>query len=457
MNLPVIVRLPRTLIARIALVLGVAILFELAGIVALHRWQERELLDTSEPSQIARRLENAVTIAERAPPADRAELMHSLNNGKLTLNWVPSTVITDHSDAQVQLARTRERLLRSAANLKGRELRLSLMPGKSEAERDLIGVLAIADGSFISFRIQGYLPAPPPVWLSTILHVIWLAIVFGIAMLIVRSLVRPLGDLADAADRTRRNYSQPISATGPYEVQRLAHSFDAMRTRLIEVMQDNTQAMIAVSHDLRTPIQRLKLRASLLDDPEVVDAIGHDLAEMETFIDSTLAYVRSGLDEQPRLIDLAAILSTIVDDAADQGANIELYGPEVLEIHARPTTLIRVVQNLVANARNYGDRIEIRFSGQEGISAEISVEDDGPGIPPEQWADAIQPFRKLLPRPRKRAADNGALPDCIQQGAGLGLAFVHRSLAEQGGTLSLGASSLGGLKVTITIPDASAG
>jgi signal transduction histidine kinase len=449
-----ILRLPKTMMGRVALVLAAAILFELLGILALHRWQERELLDSSRPEHIARQLINAVGIAERSQPAERAALMHSLDGDGLALNWVPRTVITDHSASQEQLARTRARLLQIAPGLNGREMRLSLMPGRDGAQRDIVGVLALADGSFISFRILGYLPAPPPLWLSAFLHVLLLVIVFGLALLMVRTLVRPLGDLAAAADRTGRDHTRRIVPAGPQEVQQLARAFDAMQTRLIDVMHDNTQAMIAVSHDLRTPIQRVKLRASMLDDEETRTAIGQDLAEMETFIASTLAYVRSGLDEQPRLIDIAAMLSTIVDDAADQGADIDLRGPESLAIHTRSTALIRMVQNLVENARHHGDRIQISFSGEEGIGAEIRVEDDGPGIPPEQWAEAVQPFRKLSSAAQARPHTDGVAQSGIRQGAGLGLAFVHRTLSEQGGRLSFATSHLGGLMVTIFVPDA---
>lgn len=327
------------------------------------------------------------------------------------------------------------------------------MPGTEGNQRDLIGVLALGDGSFISFRMAGYMPAPPSLWLSSALHVLLLMIVFGLALLMIRTLVRPLADLADAADRTGRDHTRPIVPAGPAEVQRLGHAFDTMRTRLINVMHDNTQAMIAVSHDLRTPIQRIKLRTSMLDDLEATAAIGQDLAEMETFIDSTLAYVRSGNDEHPRLIDIAATLSTIVDDAADQGTDIELFGPENLTMYTRPTTLIRMIQNLVENARFHGDRIEVRFSGTDGIGAKIHVEDDGPGIPPELRAEAVQPFRKLNAVPRSSSSRDSTSPAEMPEGAGLGLAFVQRVLSEQGGQLSLGQSQLGGLSATIVILD----
>jgi hypothetical protein len=447
-------RLPKTMMGRVALVLAAAIVLELIGILALHRWQERELLDASRPGQIAQRLVEATRIAEPAQRRERAELMHGLGDDRLALNWVPRTVITDHGGAHAQLVRTRSRLLQAAPELNGREMRLSLMPGRDGAQRDIVGVLALGDGSFISFRVLGYLPAPPPLWLSTFLHVLLLVIVFGLALLMVRTLVRPLRDLAAAADDTGRDHTRRIEPAGPHEVQRLAHAFDAMQTRLIDVMHDNTQAMISVSHDLRTPIQRLKLRASMLDDDEARTAIGQDLSEMETFIDGTLAYVRSGMDEQPRLIDIAATLSTIVDDAADQGADIDLHGPEGLAIHTRPTALIRMVQNLVENARYHADRIEVWFSGEEGAGAQIHVEDDGPGIPPEQWAEALQPFHKLQSAPRARPVGEGPAQEAIRKGAGLGLAFVHRTLSEQGGHLSFAKSDLGGLAVTIFIPDA---
>lgn len=440
---------PKSMLSRLALVLAGAILLELLGNLALHRWQERELVDSAQTRLIAQQLVNAAHVAEAARPPQRVRLMHELDVEGLTLNWVPSTVITDHSEADERLSIMRERLVRLFPELGEREMRLTLLPGQGGKQRDLVGVLALRDGSFISFRVSRYLDAPPPPALVILLHLLLLFIVFGLALRMVRSLVRPLRDLAAAADGTGRARARQIVPEGPQEVRRLASAFAAMQARLLKITEDNTQALIGVSHDLRTPIQRMRLRASMLAEADAREAMAEDLAEMELFIDSALAYVRHGMDERARLVDVAALLTTAVDDAADQGADVGYRGPDSFILETRPAMLTRMVHNLLNNARRYASKIEVQLSGQEGANAEIRVEDDGPGIPADLRAAAMQPFRKLEPA-------GTPLPSRIElkQGVGLGLAYVHRTLEMQGGKLALGESRLGGLSASISIPAA---
>ncbi len=431
---------------RLALVLAIAILLELLGNLALHRWQERELLGSAGAMLVAQQLVDAAHVAEAASRSERAGLMHGLAIDGLALNWVPSTVITDHSTARRQLANMRERLVRFAPELEGRELRLSLMPGTDTRQRDLVGLLALNDGSFISFRVNRYLQAPPPLWLVSLLHIVLLASVFGLALLMIQTMVRPLRRLATAADETGRDYTRPIDVPkGPQEVTRLADALAGMQARLLKVMRDNTQALIAVSHDLRTPIQRMKLRVSMSDDAELREAMGQDMAEMEIFIDGMLAYVRSGADEQARLIDAAAVLTTIVDDMADMGTDIRFIGPDSLTMSVRPIAFTRMIQNLIENARRYANRIEVRLTVDESGGATIAIEDDGPGIPEERRQEALRPFHKL------DSPSQGPSPG---QGAGLGLAFVERTLELHSGKLRLDKSDLGGLSVRIGLPGA---
>jgi signal transduction histidine kinase len=193
----------------------------------------------------------------------------------------------------------------------------------------------------------------------------------------------------------------------------------------------------------------MRLRASMLADSEARDAMEEDLEEMEHFIGSALAYVRSGTDEQPRLVDVAALLASVVDDTADQGVDVSYRGPDSFTLEARPTALTRMIHNLLDNARRHASKIEVRLSGREGENAEIRVDDNGPGIPAEFRADAMQPFRKLEPVGASLSPQAG-----LKQGAGLGLAYVHRTLEAQGGKLALKESQLGGLAASISIPAA---
>ena len=434
-------RLPGAMVGRILLVLVCAILLELLGNLALQRWQERELLSDQEIVEIGRQLSVAERTALAHHPRDRGDQLHQLAKGDLSLNWVPRTVITDFSASFAQLQNLRARLVQSAPGLAARELRLTLMPSSQRGERDLVGALRIADGTFVTFRLTPYLGAPPDPKLVILLHLLLMAAVLGIALVMVRALVRPLSDLAEAADRTSGGRASPITIDGPAEVRKVAAAFSAMQGRLFEAMSDQTQALVAVSHDLRTPIQRLRLRASLLPDTEARDAITADLAEMESFIEATLSYFRSGEEEAPRLIDAAALLTTVVDTAADLGDDIAYRGPDEFLVTARPITIKRILANLIDNARRHAGRVELTLRADGPDRYAIDVDDNGPGIPPDRRNEALLPFRRL---DEARASDIG--------GAGIGLAAAHKAAEAMGGGLTLRDSHLGGLGVSLLLP-----
>lgn len=435
------IRLPEAMVGRILLVLVCAVALELLGNLALERWQQRELLSDQEIAEVAAKLTEAEAVALANHRRHRGEQLRFLTHGDLSLNWVPRTVITDFSASFEQLQELRRRIVRSAPGLASRELRLTLMPSAERGERDLVGALQIADGSFVTFRLSPYLGAPPDPRLVIFLHLILVAAVLAVALAMIRALVRPLSNLADAADRTSGGRASPMTIQGPVEVRRVAVALSAMQDRLFRAMDDQTQALVAVSHDLRTPIQRLRLRAALLRDEESRDAMAADLAEMESFIDATLSYFRSGEEEAARLIDTAALVATIVDTAADLGDDIAFRGPDELLVTARPVTIKRILTNLIDNARRHARRIELtlRADGKDGFA--IDVDDDGPGIPPDQRDEALLPFRRL---DDARTGKKG--------GAGIGLAAAHKAATAMGGRLVLRDSPLGGLRVSLSLP-----
>ncbi len=434
-------RLRWGMVERVALVLLCAVLLEMAGIVGVHLWQERELVSAEQTRGAARRLAAAVAIAEAAPADERVMLLHALEMEDASFNWVPRTVITDYSTNLPSLAEMRERLMRHAPELAGRDLRLNLLPSTGARQRDLLGVVGLQDGSMISFRLRGYMGAPPRLATLVLMHLLVIVVVFGAALLMLRALIRPLGDLAAAADAAGRDHMARVTPTGPHEVRRVASAFAAMQARLMRAMEDNTQALIAVSHDLRTPIQRMRLRSSMLEEEEAREEIAADLAEMEGFIDATLAYVRSGSDEADGLVDLPTLLSTMADDACDLGAEARYTGPDSLTVATRPHALRRMLDNVVGNARKYARRIEISLAEQGDGTILIAVDDDGPGIPPEDRGKAMQPYQRLH---READADH--------RGAGLGLALVQRVAQGLGGSVELETSALGGLSLRITLP-----
>lgn len=264
--------------------------------------------------------------------------------------------------------------------------------------------------------------------------------IVAVSMLLVRWLTQPLRRLAQAADGIGRGRVIAVPQDGPEEVQRLARALDAMQSRITRLVDDRTQALAAVSHDLRTPLTRLRLRAGFLNDPELQARMEADLAEMEGMIAATLAYLHGEAEtEPPQLTDVGAMLSTLCDAAADAGGRIAFEGPLHLDALCKPVALRRAAANLIGNAVSYGGGGTVRLSPQPN-GPRITVEDQGPGIPEADLERVFEPFFRL-----EASRNRGT------GGVGLGLTIARQSVAEQGGTLTLANRPRGGLLATITL------
>jgi two-component system osmolarity sensor histidine kinase EnvZ len=428
---------PRSMMARLALLMAVALCMAFAANSLLTMWEDRSMLSLESTARIAEQLMAADQILmEVAPPERRANVAEEMALQHMTLNWVTKTVITNSADSHSQVSDLRSRLEEVSPRLVGRDLRLNLIHSTEGGTRDLLGALRLADGSFVTFRVSPFLASPPPFALTTALHLLLAAIVLVIALLMMHALMRPLRDLADAADETRRGMVPDLEIAGPQEVQRVATAFRGMQARLLQTVEDHAQALVAVSHDLRTPIQRLRLRIALPPDDATRSAMETDLADMEKFIASVAAFLESGEEESVRSVDLAAIAMTMVDNAADAGAHIDYEGPDALPFRLKPATFKRALANLIDNGCRHGGRVVVSIETGEQVT--VSVEDDGPGIAPEMREEVFLPFRRL------NAARDGA-------GSGLGLAIVKKAVASLNGRIVLTNSPMGGLAARIMI------
>lgn len=428
--------LPQGMMARLTLVLAAALCLEFAVNAVVSKWEERGLLSEERTRRIAEQLAGADQILMQIDPARRPGIAAEMAVQGMTLNWVSKTVITDSSRGHFQLGAMRTRLEAAAPRLAGRDLRLNLIPSDDGGTKDLLGALRLGDGSFVTFRVRPFLASPPPFALTTVLHLLLVTAVLGVALLMMRAFLRPLSDLAAAAAATERGKIPVLGIEGPREVRRVAVAFREMQARLLQMVEDHSQALVAVSHDLRTPIQRLRLRVALQSDEPAREAMTADLADMEKFIASVADFLKSGEDEAARLVDLAAIAMTMVDNASDTGANIDYEGPASLPIRLKPGTLKRALGNLIDNACTHGSRARVLL--QAGDPIVLVVEDDGPGIPPAQREEVFLPFRRL-----HSIRDGG--------GSGLGLAIVRKAVASIEGQVVLEDSPMGGLAARITL------
>lgn len=300
----------------------------------------------------------------------------------------------------------------------------------------------LSDGSWLNI----YAPLDPPetLWRMRFLAPILLSllVVIGVALWAVAWAVRPFGIFAAAAERLGVDVAAPaLAENGPREVRRAAHAFNVMQARIRRFVDDRTQMLAAISHDLRTPITRLKLRAEFVEDEAERSRMLADLDEMEHMIASTLAFARDdAAREERRQVDCAALLQGLVDDAVAGGGDATYAGPDNLVLRARPSALKRAFANLIENAMKYGRRAGVRVMSRPG-EVVVDVEDDGPGIPEADRERVFSPFVRLEV---SRSRDTG--------GTGLGLSIARAAVRAHGGDIQLANRSEGGLRVRVLLP-----
>ena len=268
------------------------------------------------------------------------------------------------------------------------------------------------------------------------------ALMTFIAFLYLRNQLRPIARLAAAAEAFGRGRHLPYSPSGAVEVRAAGNAFLDMRNRIERQIEQRTMMLSGVSHDLRTPLTRLRLGLSLLDDDDRI-ALERDVEEMQRLIDAFLDFARGDSESGTAVrTDPVSLVKTIVGKFQDTGQAVQLRASEGQgDVSLKPTAMSRAIENLINNAVRYGTKCEVSVSITEK-ALRISVEDDGPGIDPSQREEAIRPFVRLDP---SRNQDRGS-------GVGLGLAIAADIARAHGGVLRLGDSeTLGGLRADIVV------
>ena len=267
-------------------------------------------------------------------------------------------------------------------------------------------------------------------------------VLFGLAILFMRRELVPIEHLGVAADALGKGRDVPDFAFsgGTREVRNAATAFQTMKIRLSRSIQQRTEMLAGVSHDLRTPLTRMKLSLALLPESPESRELTDDVADMERMIEGYLAFARGEGDEEPTPVDLSEILQEVASGARRDNANLEVGWEGDMTVELRPLAIKRCLTNLVANALRYGTKA--RLHGVRGrTSVEITVDDDGPGIPPDKYEEVFRPFYRL---DESRSVETG--------GVGLGLTIARDVARSHGGDVSLARSPLGGLRVVVRIP-----
>lgn len=312
------------------------------------------------------------------------------------------------------------------------------IPGERE---HLQAHVTLSDGSPVTIDV---LPALMPLatWLPYLL-IAQLGLLVLCTWLAVRLAIRPLLRLAGAAESLDPNRKgERLDERGPVEVAYAATAFNAMRDRIAQYLQERVQILAAISHDLQTPITRMKLRAEMAEDGPDKDKLVNDLSEIERLVREGVAYARSaqGDAEKPARIDLGAFVESLAFDYQDTGKAVTMLSATDAVVTTRPHALRRILTNLIDNALKFAGVADIRLEEASDGKQRILVLDRGPGIPDAQLDAVLQPFYRLE---QSRSRDTG--------GTGLGLAIAHQLAVAIGGTLKLSNRPDGGLAAEVTL------
>ncbi len=281
---------------------------------------------------------------------------------------------------------------------------------------------------------------------TTYIFVMWMVaislVLLGVALMFLRNQMRPIRQLATAAEQFGKGqFVEDFKPSGAQEIRSASRAFHVMKHRILRQITQRTEMLAGVSHDLRTPLTRMKLQLAMMPDGESRSSLEDDVADMEKMVEGYLAFARGQEAEAVEDTDLPELMNDIVTNARRQGTAVSLTTkPESFRADIRPNSFKRCITNLVNNAARYADEIWITVE-ETASEIVILIEDDGPGIPADKRRDVFRPFFRLDP---SRNMETG--------GSGLGLTIARDVIHGHGGQIALGQAPTGGLRVEIRLP-----
>ncbi|MBF0220440.1 MAG: HAMP domain-containing protein [Gammaproteobacteria bacterium] len=429
--------LPRTLFGRLVLLMaGGLVLAQLLG-AALHLSERQRTIGTTVGHELAQRVAAVHRAIDSQNGSARQELAERLSTPRQHLS-----VVAQAPEAVTSVSETFE-FLSHLAEVLGREtaIRPVVLPSAGDFMFELY--LELKSGGWL--RIEGSVPRAIFSWPLhlfgnlTLMLTIVLLLIWGVA----RMTVRPLTRLAQAARGLGDDLHQPpLVEEGPSEVREAAQAFNAMQRRIRHDIEERERFLAAVSHDLKTPVTRMRLRSELLIDDHLRERFRRDLDEMQQMLGGALDFLRGkAVDEAICPIDIVALLESLVDDQLEMGHEIALTVPSVsLRFAARPQALRRAIGNLINNALKDGQHVNVDLQLEAGALC-ILVEDEGPGLPVDELDKVFEPFYRME---RSRNRETG--------GVGLGLAIVRQVAWRHGGDITLSNRPGGGLRALLRLP-----
>ena len=426
------IRWPRTLASRLSLIFLIGLILAQALSFGAQYYERYESAKNTMLGNLETDVSTSIAILDRLPAEERVSWLKQLDrrNYRYLLNeGSPGTSMRDTPMAMT-----------SIKDAIGNDYPMTVtdIPGP---QKHFQVHLKLADGSPVTIDVRpSMVPLSP--WLPIVL-LGQLALMILCTWLAVKIAIRPLTRLAQAVDNLDPNtHAVLLDENGPTEVAHAAIAFNSMQARIAAYLKERMQLLAAISHDLQTPITRMKLRAEFMDDSSEKDKLWNDLGEMEHLVREGVAYARSvhGATEESRRTDLDSFLDSLVFDYQDMGKDVQLSGKSGAVIDTRPHALRRVLVNLTDNALKFAGAAELWVETKNG-NLSVKVMDRGPGIAEEELAHVMEPFYRVE---NSRNRSTG--------GTGLGLAIAQQLALAIGGSLSLSQREGGGLCAELKLP-----
>lgn len=439
--------LPDSLFGRLVLTFVSVLLVTTAITLALQAADRETWVFRATAGPVARRIADLVALMDRLPPAQREALAAiASDSGIPTVPPDPAgpgdLPAVESADAGAFHAILSEQLGAGRAVRVGVE-RIAAGDATGSVERFAFTAwVLLDDGGWV--RFSAVEPRRLPRWPMRVVQslAVMLLVMSLLSIVAVRWVTRPLQRLASAAEALGRDIDRPpLPEGGPQEVRRAARAFNAMQERLSRYVRTRTAILAAMSHDLKTPITRLRLRAALADGGEASERMVRDLDEMERLVNSTLDFMRGLEDREPlAAVDVGTLVEALRADAEELGRSVKVVGAVNAPFLCKPAGLKRILQNLIDNALKYACDVEVQV-GQTKEALVIAVCDRGPGIPQDALERVFEPFHRL------ETSRNPATG-----GSGLGLSIARNIAQSMGGDVTLRNREGGGLEARLVLP-----
>lgn len=458
--------LPTSIAGQTIIVLFIGLILSHVISMALYSADRSEVLTLSGGRHVAHRIAAIARLLEETPKAWRDQIVHAADSPSLGVTVTPVSQLVEGRDNGM-MAQMLGSVLAGLIGGEGRKVNVQVLDlGEFDGDATSMGGMhwqhltmsrmmheddtgpllrasvQLKTGEWVNFVTA--VSGGHPLWSSQAFKsmVLMATAVILLSLWVIGRVTRPLRLFAVAAERLGKDvHAAPMKENGPDEIVHAARSFNEMQSRLQRLIDNRTRMLAAISHDLRTPITLMRLRAEYVDNKEEREKMLGTLGEMEQIISATLSFAREDTEkEEPRVVDIGALMSSIADDMVDMGKNVACEVEDRIELSCRPVALRRAISNVVENAVKYGDAARV-FVSASGGDLRIVVEDDGPGVPEGEIANLFVPFYRVE---SSRSRETG--------GVGLGLSVALSIINNHGGDIVIENRTPKGLRVTITLP-----